>query len=305
MPELPEVETIRRGLEQVLPGRTIKTVEVRLLKAYQVAGPEDDSRVTGAKVVSVERRGKSLLIGLSTGLTLLIHLKMTGQLIYRERGHGKARKQPRIKLAGGHPTTDMVLGEFPKKSTHVIFTFDNGSELFFNDQRTFGYVKVIPTEDLGAVPLLKSLGPEPLERSFTLERFTTMLTRRPNAKLKPLLLDQTFIAGLGNIYVDEALNLAKLHPLRTAGSLPPAKRHALFTAIKQVLRTSLRYGGTSDNTYVTIRGDKGDYLNHARAYHRTGEPCRTCGRLIERSVVAGRGTHTCPHCQRPPRRALA
>lgn len=293
MPELPEVETIRRGLAAVLPGRKIKAVEVRLPKAYQAIGPEDDSRVIGAMVKSVERRGKALLIGLSTGLTLLIHLKMTGQLIYREK--------QQIKLAGGHPTTDMVLGEYPKKSTHVIFTFDNGGELFFNDQRTFGYIKVLPTEDLGSVPLLKSLGPEPLDRTFALEKFMEMLNRRPNAKLKPLLLDQTFIAGLGNIYVDEALNLSKLHPLRTAGSLTSAEGKELFEAIKQVLRTSLKYGGTSDNTYVTIRGGKGDYLNHARAYHRSGEPCRTCGRPIERSVVAGRGTHTCPHCQKPPR----
>lgn len=293
MPELPEVETIRRGLAEVLPGRTIKRLEVRLPKAYQVAGPEDSSRVTDARIEDVSRRGKALLINLSTGVTLLIHLKMTGQLIYRERD--------RIKLAGGHPTTDMVLGEFPKKSTHVIFTFDDGSELFFNDQRTFGYVKLVPHEDLPAVPLLKSLGPEPLERSFTLTRFETLLRRRPNAKLKPLLLDQTFIAGLGNIYVDESLNLAKLHPLMPAGRLTAPQRKTLYEAIKKVLRTSLRYGGTSDNTYVTIRGGKGDYLNHARAYHRTGLPCRACGTPIVRSVVAGRGTHTCPQCQRPPR----
>lgn len=293
MPELPEVETIRRGLAEVLPGQTIKEIEVRLPKAYQVAGPEDDSRVVGAQVEQVERRGKALLIELSTGLTFLIHLKMTGQLIYREKDH--------IKLAGGHPTTDMVLGEFPKKSTQVIIRFRKGSELFFNDQRTFGYIKLLPTDELGNVPLLKTLGPEPLERSFTFEKFEQLLKRRPNAKLKPLLLDQTFIAGLGNIYVDESLNLAKLHPLRTAGSITKPQRRKLFDAIRSVLRTSLKYGGTSDNTYVTIRGGKGDYLRHARAYHKTGEPCKHCGHPIERMVVAGRGTHYCPHCQRPPR----
>ena len=293
MPELPEVETIRKGLAEVLPGRRITGFEVRLPKSFQAAGPERTERIIGAKVASVERRGKLLMIGLSTGVHLLIHLKMTGQLIYRQRR--------RVKLAGGHPTTDMVLGEFPKKSTHVIFTFDNQAELFFNDQRTFGYIKLVPDEDLANVPLLKSFGPEPLERAFTLKTFEGRLARRPNAKLKPLLLDQTFLAGLGNIYVDEALNLAKLHPLRTVASLQPVHRRALYQAIKSVLRASLRYGGTSDNTYVTIRGDKGDYLSHARAYHRTGLPCRACGTPIERLVVAGRGTHICPRCQRPPR----
>ena len=293
MPELPEVETIRRGLAGVLPGKRIKAVEVRLPKSWQLAGPEGMQRIKGARVEHIERRGKALLIALSSGLTLLIHLKMTGQLIYREKR--------RTVLAGGHPTADIALGQYPVKATHVILTFTDGSELFFNDQRTFGYIKPMPSEDLAQVPLLKSLGPDALERGLTFAKFSERLDRRPAAKLKPLLLDQTFVSGLGNIYVDESLNLARLHPLRTAGSLSTAQRRRLYDAIRTVLRSALRYGGTSDNTYVTVRGGKGDYLSHARVYHRTGLPCRRCGRPISRMVVAGRGTHYCPNCQKPPR----
>lgn len=294
MPELPEVETIKRGLAEVLPGRRIKEFEVRLPKIFQLAGPEGTARIVGSTVERVERRGKIILLGLSTGVTLLIHLKMTGQLIFRE--HQK------IKLAGGHPVPT-VNGDLPAKVTHAVFHFRDGAELFFNDLRQFGYIKLIPNEDLAEVPQLKTFGPDPLVRSFTLARFEARLATRRNARLKPLLLDQTFLAGLGNIYVDESLNLARLHPLRKAGSLTAAQRRELFTAIRHVLRLALRYGGTSDNTYVSIRGGKGDYLRYARVYHRAGQPCLKCGRPIRRTVVAGRGTHYCAYCQRAPRGA--
>lgn len=294
MPELPEVETIRSGLAAVLPGRRIKKFEVRLPKIFQNAGAEGTTRLIGAKVEEVGRRGKTLIIDLSTGMTLLIHLKMTGQLIYRNQGN--------VKLAGGHPTKDM-LQAMPIKWTHAIFRFDDESELFFNDMRQFGYIRLLPTDEVADLPSMKAYGPEPLTPEFTPQQWDAMLKRRPNAKLKPLLLDQTFIAGLGNIYVDESLNLAKLHPLKLAGTLKAAERAALFAAIIYVLKTSLQHGGTSDNTYVTIRGGKGDYLNVARVYHRIGEPCLECGTPITRMVVAGRGTHVCPDCQRAPRNA--
>lgn len=294
MPELPEVETIRRGLAEVLPGRVIKQLEVRLPKVLQNAGAEGLERLEGAAVKDVRRRGKTLLLELGTEVTLLIHLKMTGQLIFRE--------DDQVKLAGGHPTSDM-LGQMPNKYTHAIFHFTDGAELFFNDVRQFGYIRLVPTDEVPNLPTMLAYGPEPLDAQFTFQEFRHRLRRRPNAKLKPLLLDQTFLAGLGNIYVDEALNLAKLHPLQLAGSLTTAQGRALFDSIRVILRTALTYGGTSDNTYVTIRGGKGDYLNHARAYHRTGLPCLACGTPISRLVVAGRGTHYCPNCQKKPRLA--
>lgn len=292
MPELPEVETIARALQTVLPTRVVCTFDVRLPKMFIHEGPEGVTRIIGAEVKKVERRGKLLLLRLSTGVTLLIHLKMTGQLIYRAKGE--------VKLAGGHPLPH-VDGDLPSKTTHVIVTFDDGSELFFNDLRQFGYLKMVPDEDVPRVPIMARFGPEPLADDFTAEEFAALLKKRPQAKLKPLLLDQSFVAGLGNIYVDEALNLAKLHPLKRAGSLTHAQRKRLFSAIRAVLLRSLALGGTSDNTYVSIRGEKGDYLKEARVYHRTGEPCRECGTPIERLVVVGRGTHVCPKCQPKPR----
>ncbi|MSU76189.1 bifunctional DNA-formamidopyrimidine glycosylase/DNA-(apurinic or apyrimidinic site) lyase [Patescibacteria group bacterium] len=299
MPELPEVETIRRGLAEVLPGKKITTFTVSLKKMYQPAA-NVPKRLAGRKVISVSRRGKVLMIQLDKDLTLLIHLKMTGQLLYKEPVRIGKTKSEKLVVAGGHPIPTMD-GALPSKVTHATFTFNDESKLFYNDLRQFGYLKLVRNEDLGNVPILATFGPEPLEPEFTEKLFEEKLKKRSTTKLKPLLLDQTFIAGLGNIYVDESLNLAKIHPLRTAGSLTKAQRKALYQATKKVLRTSLRVGGTSDNTYVTIRGGKGDYLRRARVYHRTGEPCRTCGTPIRRLVVVGRGTHYCPHCQRAPK----
>ncbi len=298
MPELPEVETIRTGLAEVLPGKRITKFSVSLKKMFQPA-PNVPKRLAGRTVESVSRRGKLLMINLDHDLTLLIHLKMTGQLIYREPVPGKDQGT-KLVLAGGHPIPT-VGGALPSKVTHATFTFYDGSQLFYNDLRQFGYLKLVRDEDVRFVPIVATFGPEPLERGFTAKKFDEMLRRRSTAKLKPLLLDQTFIAGLGNIYVDESLNLAKLHPLRRAGSLNAAQRRALYQAIKSVLRKSIKVGGTSDNTYVTIHGGRGDYLRVARVYHRTGEPCRACRTSIKRMVVAGRGTHYCPRCQRPPK----
>lgn len=302
MPELPEVETIRRGLSGVLPGKAITRFSVSLKKMYQPAG-NVPKRLAGLKVKAVNRRGKVLMIAFDKDRTLLIHLKMTGQLLYKEPVRVGKTKTDKLVLAGGHPIPTMD-GVLPSKVTHATFTFDDGSRLFYNDLRQFGYLKLVRDEDLDQVPILATFGPEPLTRQFTERVFEARLKQRPTAKLKPLLLDQTFIAGLGNIYVDESLNLAKLHPLRTAGSLTKVQRKTLYESIKKILRSSLKAGGTSDNTYVTIRGGKGDYLRRARVYHRTGKPCRTCGTPIRRLVVAGRGTHYCPRCQPPPRLRL-
>ncbi|HEY8108840.1 MAG TPA: bifunctional DNA-formamidopyrimidine glycosylase/DNA-(apurinic or apyrimidinic site) lyase [Patescibacteria group bacterium] len=303
MPELPEVETIRKGLAEVLPGKRVRSFSVTLPKLFTAVRPAKRKDLVGAAVTGADRRGKALLIRFGSR-TLVIHLKMTGQLIFREAPRGDAKGK--IVLAGGHPipaiANDRPDGmKLPGKVTHAVFTFDDGSRLFYNDLRQFGYLKLLSTDAVGNLLFIKTLGLEPLERSFTSAKFDALLKRRPKAKLKPLLLDQTVIAGLGNIYVDEALNLARIHPLRTAGSLTKTQRAALHPAIKKVLRDSLRAGGTSDNTYVTIRGARGDYLRRARVYHRTGEPCRRCGTPIERIVVAGRGTHLCPRCQRPPK----
>ena len=216
---------------------------------------------------------------------------MTGQLILMEKT-GK-------RFGGGHPTKSMVDG-LPDSSTRAIFEFKSGDKLFFNDQRKFGWIKLVPNAEVNNDVLLARLGPEPLNSEFLLTDFRAAIQKR-KAPIKAVLLDQSVLAGLGNIYVDEALHLAKIHPARTASSLKKPELERLHRAIIEVLNLSIKHGGTSFTNYVNVLGLKGDYLQHARAFNRTGQPCPVCAAPIEKIKVAGRGTHFCPRCQRLPR----
>lgn len=272
MPELPEVETIVRGLRQgsvergpAVIGRTIARVSVHWPRHIARPSPRAlKQTLPGQRIGAVRRRGKYLVFDLTRG-ALLIHLKMSGDLIV---------------VPSSAP---------PDPYARTVFHFDDGSELRFHDTRKFGKVFYVPrAEDVTGL-----LGPEPLERSFTADRLGRMLAARRRL-LKPLLLDQTFLAGLGNIYADEALHRAGLHPLRRSDTLTPAEVAALWHGIRQALQTGLRHNGASiDWAY---RG--GGFQNHFRVYDREGEPCLTCGTPIRRIVVGQRGTHLCPHCQR-------
>ena len=274
MPELPEVETIVRQLRQGQPmhvssilGKRIERVTVKWPR--HVARPSArvlQQELRGQTVEAVSRRGKYLVFKLSGGV-MLIHLKMSGDL----------------RLVGPAAPAD--------KHAHTVFHFTDGSALRFSDTRKFGKVFwVRQAEDVTG-----ALGPEPLEPGFTAARLGRMLAERKRA-LKPLLLDQTFIAGLGNIYTDESLNMAGLHPLRRSDSLTPAEVSALWRAIRKALRSGIRHNGASiDWVY---RG--GDFQHHFRVYDRAGQPCLTCGTPIRRIVVGQRGTHYCPHCQPLP-----
>ncbi|HEX9676529.1 MAG TPA: bifunctional DNA-formamidopyrimidine glycosylase/DNA-(apurinic or apyrimidinic site) lyase [Anaerolineales bacterium] len=270
MPELPEVETIRLALRQgaggapKLPGQRIEGV--RLGWPRHVAAPSPAAfrnRIRGQTIRDVQRRGKYLVLPL-TQETLLIHLMMSGDLGM---------------LPAGAP---------PRPHDHTILTLDTGWELRFNDPRKFGKLLLLPRPE----QLLGRLGPEPLSPQFTRQVLAERLSGRGRT-LKPLLLDQAFLAGLGNIYADEALHRARLHPLRRSDSLRPEEVAALWRGIRQALRAGLRHNGASiDWVY---RG--GDFQNHFRAYGRTGEPCPVCGTHIQRLVVGQRSTHFCPHCQ--------
>lgn len=289
MPELPEVETVRRGLEERLVGRTVTGFDVRLAKQFKSDPKLIKTQIVGAKVTKLERRAKLLIIDLSSGYSLLIHLKMTGQLIWQNEGDHR--------FAGGHPIP-FVDGPLPSSTTHIIIRFDDGARLFFNDLRQFGYAKLVPIAEVEDQSFLKGLGPEPLSKDFTLERFATQLKRRGRSKTKPVILDQAVAAGVGNIYADEGLFLAKIHPERLAGSLDEVEVERLWKAIPEVLKEALKWGGTSAQAYIDPDGKRGTYLDHAYVYRRTGEPCRDCGTPIEKITVGGRGTHFCPHCQR-------
>lgn len=280
MPELPEVETIRRGLSELVLGKKIVRVEVG--NAGSFLGEVSD--VVGREIVEVGRMGKALLIKLDDGKVLMVHLRMTGQLIYV----GKER------FAAGHPTEDFV-GEMPSRHTRVSFEFEDGSWLYFNDQRKFGFVKVLRVGESDG--FLDKLGSEPWDVSE--EEFYEALKRRKGTTIKAAILDQSVIAGVGNIYADEGLWAAAVAPMRRVGEVSREEAGKLLMGIRGAMEKAIEVGGSSLQNYVKADGTRGDYLDKfAMVFDKTGEKCARCGDVIEKTRVAGRGTHWCPKCQR-------
>ncbi|MFC4779637.1 DNA-formamidopyrimidine glycosylase [Paenibacillus sp. GCM10023252] len=277
MPELPEVETVRRTLNELVTGKTISSVTVKLPRIIQrPAEPEVFAQaLAGQTIESVERRGKFLRIRMN-GLVMVSHLRMEGR-------YGVYQAHEPVEL-----------------HTHVIFHFTDGTELRYKDVRQFGTMHLFqPGEELVQKPLMK-LGIEPLSSEFTLKAMTDKLSRR-TTKIKPLLLNQEYIVGLGNIYVDEALHSAGLHPERTADSLKPAEWKRLHEAIHETLERAVEAGGSSIKSYVNGQGEMGMFQHQLLVYGRKNEPCTRCGTPIDKFVVGGRGTHICSRCQRLPR----
>jgi formamidopyrimidine-DNA glycosylase len=302
MPELPEVETVKRGLERLIIGRVITDVSFDTPKLF----PNDPSEVSqfliGATVKQIDRRAKVLLIHLSTEYTLVSHLKMTGQLVFvgtlpATQALADLHQTNEIRFGAGHPN-DSLINTLPDRSTHITYTFGDGSHLYFNDQRKFGWMRLIPTVEVPAIDFMKKVGPEPLDPSFTAIAFSTRLDKRPKSLIKATLLDQTVVAGIGNIYADESLYGAKIHPETRTAQVSPAKRRALFKALQAVLTLSIEKGGSTDKNYVNAEGKRGSYISFAQVFRREGQPCYRCGTTIIKTRVVGRGTHTCPHCQK-------
>jgi formamidopyrimidine-DNA glycosylase len=288
MPELPEVETVRTGLQQLLPGRVVASVTHDTPKSFPNAPADVNAFLVGASVAAVKRRAKVLLIELSSNYSLVIHLKMTGQMVFVSH---------ETRFGAGHPN-DSLVRPLPDKSTRVEFTFEDGSKLFFNDQRKFGWVRLLPTAEVPNIDFMKKVGPEPLDASFTVDQFIERLQRRKNTNIKAALLDQTVIAGVGNIYADESLWGAKIHPATLVKNVSKAKLSTLFTELQYVLNLAIQKGGSSDRNYVNAEGKRGSYLSFARVFRREGQACPRCGATIEKLRVAGRGTHICPKEQR-------
>jgi formamidopyrimidine-DNA glycosylase len=286
MPELPEVETVRRGLKELLPGRVVSTVVFDVPKSFPNAPADVDGFLVGAKITDVRRRAKVLLIDLSSSHTLVIHLKMTGQLVFRGE----------TAFGAGHPN-DSLIGELPDKSTRVSLKFSDGSTLYFNDQRKFGWMKIIPTLEVPEIDFMKKVGPEPLESDFKAEQFRQRFTRRARTNIKAALLDQTVVAGVGNIYADESLWGAKIHPKRLVGSVSRTEFNVLYTELREVMNLAIEKGGSTDRNYVNAEGKRGSYMDFARVFRREGLPCPRCGTVIIKFKAAGRGTHICPFCQ--------
>ena len=302
MPELPEVETVKRGLQRLLPDLMITEATSDTPKSFPNAPADVSQFLIGAKVVEVRRRAKVLIIELSTKYSLIIHLKMTGQLVYRgavEAVVGEGQQVEQVRFGAGHPNASLI-GELPDRSTRVILTFANGAHLYFNDQRKFGWVRLLPTAEVPMIDFFQRVGPEPLSDDFSWQIMRDRLQRRKNTSIKAAILDQSVIAGVGNIYADESLWGAKIHPSTLVKSVSDTKIKALYKALRDVLQLSIDMGGSTDQHYVDAEGKPGKYLTFANVFRREGLPCTRCAAIIEKSRVAGRGTHTCPVCQKMP-----
>ena len=278
MPELPEVETIRRGLQDYILKKKIKQIDILCEKSF-IGQP------CVGTVENIRRFGKALVLDLDNSSSLMIHLRMTGQLIY----DGKER------YAAGHPS-DNYTDHLPNKQTRVILHFEDGT-LFFNDQRKFGFIKIIPTDQVKDEPFIGKLAKEPWKMSPS--EFYQKLQKHPKSCIKAVILDQTVICGLGNIYADESLFAAGIHPLKKAGLISQEEAKLLLEEARRVMDKSIASGGSTMATYVRADGSRGDYLEKfAQVFRREGKPCLKCGSKIIKIKVAGRGTHICPTCQK-------
>ena len=291
MPELPEVETIRRGLEPQLVGERVAEVEIGDRKVFQFDAGRLFEELPGRTFLSASRRGKFLIFEL-TGGWLVVHLGMTGQLTIRrpDRNDGRFHR---------HPATGLQRSaqHAPDRHTHLIVYFESGKALQYRDIRKFGKIHWRGLE--GVQDLLARLGPEPFGEAYTEETFVAALKGR-KLRVKSLLLNQQFVAGIGNIYADEALFESGIHPLRTVRSLRRYEKLALFEAIPKVLEKGIEYGGTTLRDYLDSDGQEGSNQDELNVYGRTDRSCRRCGETISKIVVSQRGTHFCPKCQ--PRR---
>ena len=307
MPELPEVETVRLQLNKALKGLIISGVEV--LKEKQFIG--DQKLIIGEKITSVGRRAKIILIELENGDILAVHLKMTGQLIYRESTKLQVPSTKQDKKTGRYDVDNL-----PNKYTRIILSFNDDSKLYFNDLRTFGWMRIVNSEkflpSLGSFggagkdqkseieKLIGHLGPEAIdEKTFTLEYFQNILSKSKKP-IKLVIMDQEKVAGVGNIYANEALFMAGIDPRRKADSLKTSEIKKLYQAIIDVLLEAIKFNGTSDRdeAFRQIDGQKGSYQQHLRVYARAKQECPVCGGEIKKIKIGGRGTFYCEKCQK-------
>jgi formamidopyrimidine-DNA glycosylase len=282
MPELPEVEIVVRGLRETVVGKTIAKVHLQAppssIYVSDSFNPNRFDRVfEGKKILDISRRGKNILISLSGNVTLWIHLKMTGRLLYVEKSHPVDKH-------------DLVIFDF--KST---LKTKQSFHLRFNDYRRFGRLRLFYDHELWEQKGLAELGPEPLDISA--DDFV-VLCRKSNRMIKPVLLDQSFLAGLGNIYADESLYYAKIHPKRVTSSLSTKKLIELHGHIQEMLKRAIRLMGTSVDSYRGVNGQAGRFQKYLKVYNNEGKPCQRCGTRIVREKIGSRSAHFCPRCQR-------
>jgi formamidopyrimidine-DNA glycosylase len=283
MPELPEVETIRRQLDEVLKGKEISAVEVLREKSFS----GKSGKLVGWKIKGVERKSKVLeFIFEGKDEMVISHLKMTGQYIYLDKDR---------RIAGGHPTKDWIR-DLPSSHTRVVWTFTDGSKLYFNDMRVFGWMRIVNSEKY--INETRKQVPDVIEDSFDLQYFKSVIGKSKKA-IKLVILDQDKMGGIGNIYANDALFLAKILPDRPVDSLSDKEIKVLIKSIKEVINKGIKYGGASasDDKYVNVSGLGGKYQEHFLVYQRAGQKCNVCGSLIKKTKIGGRGTFYCSVCQ--------
>ena len=288
MPELPEVETLRRDLEDTLVGRAFTQVEVRLPKMFLTPSSGGAEDLIGRTILRLRRRAKFLLFELGERASLVFHLRMAGQLVHRDKNGATLAE-------GGHPVPAFG-SALPHKSTHLIFRFDDASILYLTDIRQFGRVWFLPdaaTGDQAPLAAIARLGPDPLEPDFTVQVLRERLARRPRALLKPLLLDQSFIGGVGNIYADEIIFESGLTPTTRAADIVGQRLKRLHAATRSVLDFAVREGVAE-----ILNGKASALRDFPKVHGRSGQACQRCGAAILKTRFAGRSTYTCPRCQR-------
>lgn len=307
MPELPEVTTTVNGLQKILPGLTILDVWTDLNKKNQKIKQFKDTikndiffknfkkKIMGQKIISVERRAKNILVNISNGYTILIHLKMTGHLLFGEYKKVVNRKQKGVSTTNWKPKDVGPLNDPYNRFIHVVFSLSNGKHLTFCDSRKFGKVTLIKTDKKNETSPLNNLGPEPLHKNFTKDEFIARLFLKPNWKIKTTLMEQSIIAGIGNIYSDEMLWSSDIHPESISVKIPKIKLLKLFYEMKKVLTKGINFGGDSMSDYRNIDGLRGNFQHHHNVYKKKGEKCmkKNCRGVIIRKVVNGRSAHFC------------
>lgn len=282
MPELPEVEAIKLQLGKFLKGHKIISTEVKNRKTFQ----GDEKNIIGSKIIDTRRFGKVAVIDLDNGYSILTHVKLTGQYIYRGPNLPKPEN-----------LSPKVVGGAPGPHTLVVFNLDRKGQLYYNDIRRFGWIRIIKTTEVPEESFIKKLGPEPF-RDLNLVKFKELLskTKRP---VKVVIMDQEKMGGVGNIYANDALWLSKINPKRPANSLRATEQSDLFNAIIKVLKEGIKWGGASELAFVTPDGTEGKYQGHTLAYGRQGQPCDRCHKAVfEKYFLGGRGTYVCPVCQK-------
>lgn len=296
MPELPEVETIRRGLQEAITNKKIADFVDLDKKVVRIK----KENVLGRRIVDILRRAKILIFVLDDDSSLIIHLKMTGQLIWEScEGEKEFCLKKRKRVVGGHPSEEMF-EKLPTKHTRAIFKFVDGSVLYFNDLRRFGYIKKSDFCDFDKILEVSKLGPEPLDQNsnFSALYLINQSKRFKNRTIKQFILDQEIIAGVGNIYSDEALFYGGIVPTKKVSEVTKAEWERLFLAIKKALNLGIKYGGSSEDTFVNAFGERGKMTDYTNVYRKEGKRCPICGGEIKKIKLGGRGTHYCPRCQK-------